>query len=41
MSAVFDRPSVTHAVVVLLTWTALFLSGAFGVFQRQDLGYEG
>jgi len=41
MSAVFDRPSVTHAVVVLLTWTALLLSGAFWGFQRQDLGYEG
>lgn len=36
-----DQPTVTHAVVVLLAWTAFFLATAFWAFHRQDLEYRG
>ena len=36
-----NQPTVTHAVVVLLAWTAFFLVTAFWTFQRQDLEYRG
>ncbi|TAK76760.1 MAG: ABC transporter permease [Dehalococcoidia bacterium] len=37
----FERPSVPHAIVVLLCWTAVFLGGSFWAFHRQDLEYQG
>ena len=37
----FNRPSLTHAVVVMLCWTAVFLAASFWAFRRQDLEYQG
>ncbi|MEI7933316.1 MAG: hypothetical protein WCI21_09740, partial [Alphaproteobacteria bacterium] len=37
----FNRPSLTHAVIVMLCWAAVFLAGSFWAFWRQDLEYQG
>ncbi len=41
LGTIVDRPSVEHAVIVLLVWTLVFLAGAFLGFHRQDLEYQG
>lgn len=41
LAAAVNRPSVRHAVTVLLCWATAFIATSFWVLRRQDLGYEG
>lgn len=37
----FNRPTLTHAVTVMLCWAVVFLAASFWTFRRQDLEYQG
>jgi hypothetical protein len=36
-----QRPSVEHAVIVLLFWAFAFITATYWCLSRQDLPYEG
>ena len=40
-SETFQRPSVEHAVIVLLCWAFAFIAASYWALSRQDLPYEG
>lgn len=37
----FERPTITHATVVMLCWAVVLFATAFWSFRRQDLEYQG
>ena len=41
LAQAIERPSVRHAVTVLLCWATAFVATSFWVLRKQDLGYEG